>query len=81
MKSYADEKARERMISVPRNHVLELCEFDHVRFAYRSRVGGRTNRLEGDCAFLSQKPSENCPNARPAGGQCVVSVLNYRSFP
>jgi hypothetical protein len=35
------------MIGVQRNHVLELCEFDHVWFANRSRVGRRTNRLEG----------------------------------
>ena len=34
------------MISVQRNHVLETCEFDHVRFANRSQVGRRTNRLK-----------------------------------
>jgi hypothetical protein len=54
MKSCADDKARERMISAQRDHVLELCESDHVRFTNASRVGLRTNRLEEDRALPAQ---------------------------
>ena len=57
MKSCADDKARERMISAQRDHVLELCESDHVRFTNASRVGLRTNRLEEDRAL----PAQNRP--------------------
>ncbi len=64
-------KKRERMISEQRNHVPELCDLDHGRFANRSRVGGRTNRLEGDCALPFKNPSEIRPNA-DRGGEAMV---------
>src|SRR5215510_766157 len=78
MKKLCRRSASERMVSVQRNYVLELCEFDHVQFANRSRVGGRTNRLEGACALPSQKPSEIRPNANAAREWCSVRVLNFR---
>src|SRR5262249_61183674 len=78
MKSYADEARASGWSACKRNYVLELCEFDHVRFANRSRVGGQTNRLEGACALPSQKPSEIRPNANTAPEWCSVRVLNFR---
>jgi len=42
-------KKRERMISVPKITYLNYVSSITVRFANRSRIGGRTNHLEGDC--------------------------------
>jgi len=48
------------MISVQRNHVFELCEFDHLRFAAPRYVSPRRARL-GDrtwTSFLARWPQD-----------------------